>query len=569
MSVSLRPETEIVTQAASHANIRLSGRNFKYTRLIAPYHCRSATSGPVGCNCIPRSVFFAMRNILLVIVFASTALCCSSPGETASKSRAALTVLHWNDFHAQNIPFKVRDAATDSAYYVGGLAAFSGYVDSIRRIRPNVVLFNGGDEFQGTPISSISSGSSQIDLMNMIHPNGVTLGNHEFDYGMESLRANIQRATYPILCANVVSTSTNLSLGLLFDVQQIGAVIVGIIGVAPPDLGLLTFTKNLEGYRVREVDSSITIALADMRARVEPDLIVLLSHMGLGEDTLLAMRRSEFDLIVGGHSHTSLHQPMKKNGTIIVQAGSLGRYLGELNLVIDLNGDSVLSHEGHLIETVAGGPAPDQEIARRVAAYEAVVESKLGEVIGTLLTRWDRRGGGKVEMNIGNFECDVMRHAAQTDIAIHNVGGIRKDLDAGPVRVRDIWEINPFGNTLVTFTVTGSMLRAMFEFQAGVSPREFAQVSGLRYRYDSRKPRGQMLLSLEVNGRPVEDSRNYTICTNNYIGSHLDAFFGLHPSSITIEETGLVDRDVIIDYIRAHPRIDSRLEGRITDLNGM
>ena len=482
---------------------------------------------------------------------------------------AHLTILHWNDFHAQNFPFQMTEQTNSKqtlSYAVGGTAALLGYIKHVRTANDNVALFNAGDDFQGTPISTLTSGRSQIELMNLIAPDAVTLGNHEFDYGMDSLIANLARANYPIVCANVVNTATNSTLGIPFLTKTFGKVRVGIVGVTPPDLELLTLKNNLNGYRVRDVDSSLNISIGVLKTKNHPNLTILLSHMGFDQDTLLAARRNDIDIIVGGHSHTALFIPIKKNRTIIVQAGYRGQYLGKLDLTIDLEGDSVLSYAGELIETKVNNVTPDPVAEKKVEEYESVVNEKFGEVIGTLVTPWDRQAGKKVEINVGNFECDVMRAVAKTDIAFHNVGGIRKDLDAGPIKVRDIWEMNPFGNMLVTFSVRGDTLRKMMEWQAAIRPREFAQVSGLQYTYNSSEPFGKNLLSLNVNGQPCVDTVWYSLCTNNYIGSHLYDFFGIDEKSVNILDTGLIDRDVIIDYIIQKKTISSVVEGRIVDV---
>jgi 2',3'-cyclic-nucleotide 2'-phosphodiesterase (5'-nucleotidase family) len=201
-----------------------------------------------------------------------------------------------------------------------------------------------------------------------------------------------------------------------------------------------------------------------------------------------------------------------------------------------------------------------------VQELEAMVDATLNEVIGTLLTPWDRKAGRKEESNLGNWQCDVMREATNTDIAFLNSAGIRKNLDAGPITVRDIWEINPFGNTFVTFTVRGDTLRKMMEWQAGVQAREFLQASGLNYVYDSSQPKGQRLLSLEVNGRPLVDTALYSLSTNNYVASHVPEFFGIDQRSVDLTDTGLIDRDVFVAYIRKHKVISSSVEGRIVDV---
>jgi len=494
---------------------------------------------------------------------------CSGSYLQKHSSTATLTILHWNDFHAQNVPMKVsRKTAdgTDTSYYVGGTAALLGYIDSLKRGRTDVVVLNAGDDFQGTPISSITYGRSQIELMNIISPDAVTLGNHEFDYGIDSLRTNIARARFPIVCANVYDSTATTTLLPAYVVLSINEVKVGVIGLTPPDLEILTIRQNLRGLGLIDVDRAVEAAVRELRNEHQPDLIVVVSHMGFDNDTLLAARRNDIDVIVGGHSHTVLSQPVKKNRTIVVQAGSRGQYLGKLDLVVNLSGDSVARYSGKLIETRIDAVTPNPIAAAKVQELEAMVDATLNEVIGTLLTPWDRKAGRKEESNLGNWQCDVMREATKTDIAFLNSAGIRKNLDAGPITVRDIWEINPFGNTFVTFTVRGDTLRKMMEWQAGVQAREFLQASGLNYVYDSSQPKGQRLLSLEVNGRPLVDTALYSLSTNNYVASHVPEFFGIDQRSVDLTDTGLIDRDVFVAYIRKHKVISSSVEGRIVDV---
>lgn len=509
-----------------------------------------------------------MKHILLsaLIFLAGNSFSYLNP----QSSVTSLTILHWNDFHAQNLPFKVTkktDAGTDTSYLVGGTATLLGYIDSLRRDRMSVAVMNAGDDFQGTPISTISAGRSQVELMNIISPDAVTLGNHEFDYGIDSLRANISRASYSIVCANVLDDSASATLVPAYTVLSVGEAKLGIVGLTAPDLGLLTIKNNLRGLSLRSVDHTLDDAVHELKLKHQPDIIILLSHMGFESDTALAARRDDIDIIVGGHSHTTLFSPVKKNQTIIVQAGSRGRYLGKLDLLLDLAGDSVKSYRGQLIETMVGGVTPDPVAAAKVEELESMVDKTLDEVIGMLAAPWDRRANQKKESNIGNWQCDIMQRATNTDIAFQNSAGIRKNLDAGPIKVRDVWEINPFGNTLIKFAVQGDTLRKMIEWQAGIETREFLQVSGLRYLYDSSKPKGQEVLSIEVAGKPVNDSALYSISTNNYVSGHLYDFFGIGEASVRMEDTGMLDREVFIQAVRDRETISSRIEGRIVDIN--
>jgi 5'-nucleotidase len=159
---------------------------------------------------------------------------------------------------------------------------------------------------------------------------------------------------------------------------------------------------------------------------------------------------------------------------------------------------------------------------------------------------------------------DRIRDYAQADIGLQNSGGIRKDIAAGPVTYRDLWEISPFGNEIVRFRVTGAQLRQMFLFQARKSS-EFCQVGGMAYAYDERSG-GEPAFSISVGGAPVDDARSYTVATNSFVGGHLFDFFSLPEASIAVEtvEPASTDRDVFIAAIKRQPRIVSSLEGRIT-----
>jgi 2',3'-cyclic-nucleotide 2'-phosphodiesterase (5'-nucleotidase family) len=302
---------------------------------------------------------------------------------------------------------------------------------------------------------------------------------------------------------------------------------------------------------------------AELRKNFGAQVIVVLSHMGIENDTALARAVSGIDAIVGGHSHSAIWKPIHINDTWVAQAGAKGRWLGRLELTWDRAKARVVSAFGTLIETFGKDVTPDPIVAARVAELEAKVDSGFSEVIGTLSSDWTRQGGAR-ESNIGNWQADAMRAHAKTDIGLQNSGGIRKDLAAGPIALRDIWEISPFGNEMVQFSVTGAQLRIMFAFQ-GEKTREFCQVSGMTYAYDRSKPAGQAL-TITVAGQPVDDAKRYSIATNNYVGGHLHEFFNLPEADIAVTPIlpPVSDRDIFIDAVRAQKTVRSTIEGRIT-----
>jgi 2',3'-cyclic-nucleotide 2'-phosphodiesterase (5'-nucleotidase family) len=500
--------------------------------------------------------------ILSFVLFLSVA--------AAQPKLVPITILHWNDFHAQNEPYNVtvksRATGQDTSFTVGGTATLLGYLNKYRQESPNPLLLHAGDDFQGSPISSQTYGRSQIELLNLIKPDAMTLGNHEFDYGSEKLRSYFPLAQFPILTANVYDTIRKTPFAQPTRIIKTGGVTVGVMGLTHPQLETLVIRDSLVGLIMLDIDSVATSHIREFRQQ-GVDLVVSVTHMGLRLDSLLAMNHPEIDVIVSGHDHVPLFTPKRVNRTIIVQAGRWGRYLGKLDLQVDLTGDSVYSFAGRLIETrtsdIVQDPVAEREVERLVGELRTAME----EVIGELKTPWvrtpDRR---RSESNIGSWQTDVMRAYAKTDIAIQNSTGIRTPLAAGPIKVGDIWRMNPFGNYFVVFEVDGKTLRQMLEFQSSVSTQEWCQVSGLRYIFDSRKPAGERVQSIQLGGKTLEESRIYTIVTNNYVTSNIPAHFGIDSKGLKFRTLPTMDRDVFIDAVRQMKTISSFTDGRVIDL---
>lgn len=464
-------------------------------------------------------------------------------------TKVPLTILYFNDLHAQNLPYK--EITSDSTYrMVGGIAYLAGLIDSLRKIIPNTVVLDAGDDFSGTPICTMTKGKSQVELLNLIKPGAITLGNHEFDYGY----LNLKQVFY--LQSHVVYPY-NIDFGDFNYVNTRGFIgsdpkwVVGIISLMTEDLPNLTLKKNIAGLKIEN-----PIEYAKYLAERYEDIIIALTHLGLDADKILADSVPDIDVIIGGHSHTVLKQPVIENGVIICQAGSRGKYLGRLDLVIDTKGDSVYSWKNELILIDPMKITPDKEVTELVEKYETLVDSLLGDTIGELKTPW--RKNYKGESNLGNWEADVMCEYAKTDFAFMNSGGLRKDLPAGPITERDIWEINPFSNYLVRFSVMGKELKNIIQHQC-TNARELLQISGLSYAYDTSIKK---LSEARINGQKIKDGKKYSGATNNYVTDQFEKFFGFTPKEI-IEMSDALDRDVFIQAVKKQKVIDSKIEGRI------
>ncbi len=482
-----------------------------------------------------------------------------------------LRILHWNDFHSRNLPYKASKKVNGETvnYMVGGSASLMGYLNKYRDGKSLVV--HAGDDFQGTPISSLTKGFSQIQLLNKFNIDAYTLGNHEFDYSAKTLDSALREANFKYLAGNLIYLPERRFFADLTTIKEINGIKIGIIGITNDELRLLTVPKNVEDIFIMDNDFSISYGIKELKKQ-NCDLIMLLTHVGFENDSIYATRYyGDVDIIIGGHSHTTLRKPKVINNVIIAQAGSGGKFLGNIELKVDTDLDTIMQYKGELIETVFDSLIYDRDMQLLVDKMESDVNEQLSKVIGTLENDWKRFG---YNSNLGQWEADVFRAKTNSDIAFINSGGLRKDLMKGDITLRDIWEISPFGNTINTIEVSGKLLFEMLlnhfveaqkETEKSGDP-DFLIVSGLNIVYDKEKLKNKELdffKSVRVNGEKIDENRTYKIATNNYIATQVGKFFGELSEELSVTETNIIDRDVFIEAVENAGAINSVSENRI------
>lgn len=500
--------------------------------------------------------------LLLIFVFPAFA-------QETDENIKDITILHWNDFHARNEPYKInkKDSTGEShQVYVGGTADMLGYVNKYRN--DNTLLLNGGDDYQGTPISSITRGHSQIELLNLYKLDAFVLGNHDFDYGSYALDSALKDANFNYLSANLAYKGKTTTFAKPYLIKVLNGVKIGIIGVSPMDLMTLTLPKNVADIQMLNTDSAIAADITILK-KEKCNLIVLLSHNGEDRDKDFAEKfHNDLDIIIGGHSHTPIFKPEIIDGVIICQAGSYGRWLGKLDIKVDVKKDTVVKYFGKLYETLFDSSVYDKPAEEKVEKMIASIEPEMKRPIGTLLTEWKKN-------NLGQWEVDAIREKANTDIAFLNAGSIRKNMIPGPITVGDVWEINPFGNTIVKFSVTGKTLKKMLANSLRISSKgrdnpEYDNVllSGVYIEFNSKAMTPEsddFITKISVNGSDLNENNSYTVSTNNYTASQLKKYFGEIPDEIKVEDTNIIDRDLIIEAVQKQKQINSVFEKRIID----
>lgn len=476
-----------------------------------------------------------------------------------------ITLLHTNDIHGNYLHAvsKKKKSGNQPLNY-GGFLALNHYVQNIKaETNDNYLLFDAGDFMTGNPISDIEvdgvNGGALISFMNRIGYHGGTVGNHEFDISVENCEKLIAKCDFPVMSANVFRTNGDLFAPVAHHIYKKGDLRIGVIGVMVHELaGYLNASQQQQVYSKDAVDIVEQIA---EKIDPETDLIIVLSHAGIEQDSRLAkMTSNRIDIIIGAHSHTRLKEPRIINGKLLVQAASKLIYLGRLDVTVA--GDSVMAYDGRLQFLNATSIQKDPVLEQQIVKYTNVIDEMYGRIIGTLTVPWKRNGQG--ESNIGNFLTDCMREYTEADFAVLNSGGIRKGMPTGDLRAIDIKEVLPFTNPICTFSVSGAQLMKILETNAAAAADHkfgILQISGGKYHWTVDENGTAIITQALVNGEQIDLQKQYKVTTVDYVLANDEKYLGMKITDFI--NTGTPVADVIIKTIEKKKKINTTVEGRI------
>lgn len=248
-----------------------------------------------------------------------------------------VVILHTNDTHSQIEPLPSTDKRFPN---MGGVVNRKAIIDSIRNVEKNVLLLDAGDFVQGTPYFNLYHGRVEAQALNLMGYEVGTLGNHEFDYGLDTLRMILQHIDYPIVNCNYDFTETVLNgMTKPFVILKKGGIKIGIIGAGVNPDGLIQ-TDKYKGMKFKPINESVNYYAKILKNDYKCDLIVALTHIGIENDKKLASSSSDIDLVVGGHSHTFLNSPLRiknKNDReiLVYQVGKSAPYIGKIEINLE------------------------------------------------------------------------------------------------------------------------------------------------------------------------------------------------------------------------------------------
>ncbi|NHN46511.1 CHRD domain-containing protein [Halostella sp. JP-L12] len=466
------------------------------------------------------------------------------------------------------------------------IANYFGLMNRLDAENVGSMKVGNGDDLASSVLSSFFEGEHMTDAFNAGGLRYDTYGNHDFDLGPDITRDRVADSEFTWLSANLLDERTGDVFAKdqgarRYILDQVGDLLVGVTGVINEEAPDIT---NLgENATVQDVKPALREVVPQMRAD-GADVVVVLSHLSspVMEDVLADLDDVAIDAVVGDHAAQVFEEPKVINGTVFSAVGDQFEFVGELTL--DVEAGEVSDHDFTLHDLTAAvedGLEPDPAVAEIKEEYESRLED-LDEVIGTTEVPLDTREAvvRTEEANTGNYIADKMREFADADAALMNGGGIRTDTryfpDASPESPADVskllvFNVLPFGNTVVKLRVTGAAIRAALE--NGVSRVEdlagrFPQVGGLSYTWDPDADAGNRIVDVTIGGESLDDSATYTLATNNFVAGGGDGYEMLTDAERLIDENGgPLLAQLIVDSIAAESPIAPAVEGRITELD--
>ena len=479
-----------------------------------------------------RSRARAAAVVLCALVALSHAGVAQQEAPSSPRAKAPLTILQFSDV-SSSLPI-------DGA---GGLARLATLKQRLAASGRTPLVLLAGDFLSPSLASSVFKGEQMVAALNAAGLDLATLGNHEFDFGVDVLLQRMAEARWQWVVSNVIDTSTGKPLGgaAPYVVRTFGALKVGFIGLC------LTTTEiskdKLTHVRLLDPIEAAATYLPALK-REGANVIVALTHLSFAEDRSLADTFPEIDLIVGGHEHYPI--TVTEGRTLISKAGSDARFVARID--VDRQPSGVVGRFYELIPITAGLP-DEPRTAEIVRSFEARLGPELDNIVGTSRVPLDadtvRLHAG--ETNLGDLFADAVRAEAAADVAIINSGGIRGDrvYPAGPLSRRTIVEMHPFGNVVCKVAVPGRVVLQALNNGVARMPAtagRFPQVSGLTMRVNAGAPFGQRVSDVRVNGAPLDPDKTYTVAIADYMLNGGDGYgmFAGYPVLISPESGELV-----------------------------
>lgn len=509
-----------------------------------------------------------------------------------------ISVVLYNDLHGHLIQDSQKRANYDL-----GVSVLTTAISGQMLKNPNTILVDGGDSYQGTPISNLSAGEATLDWRNTVGVKVAAIGNHEFDWKLDTLAKLVAGSEAPLLSANIFNkgTETRPEWATPTHMLEVAGYKIGVIGITTPAAAGIILPSIVENLEFRDPAPVINAEAKALRA-AGADLIFVVAHGGASQgaegdsfrvsdevSVWLKDVTEKVDLVTAGHSHmrtAGYVLDAKGNQVPVIQSGSYGQGLARIDLYVE----KVTKQVTKAVPSVWNPSptlAPTPWAEELVAKWQATVKPIETRPVGKLTAKISRTVTEAGESALGDFIADGMLTAAPgVQIAVMNGGGIRADLEGDPatgeVNFGHMFTVQPFGNTIVTVDMTGAEIKLLLEqglmsYVKQVENKPGAhrpmQIAGISFKWDYAKADGERILELKLaNGQPIDPNATYKVAVNNFMaggGDDLPILKQLQVAGKQID-TGVVDVEVTVAYFKSQTAsgpLTYTLQNRIEVLN--
>jgi len=466
-----------------------------------------------------------------------------------------LEIVTVNDFHG---------ALAESGKNPGA-AKLIAYLKEAKVLNPKgMLLVSAGDMFQGSVDSNLLYGKTVVDVMNYAGFDVMTLGNHEFDWGIDILKQRIAQSGFPYVCANVTYIMNGKPIDFVkpYTFLERDGVKIAMIGIATPETAYKTNPKVVSNY-IFEDPAKVVNALVPEIKQQGADVIVVLSHLASwmdksgeigGDAATLALQAGSINAIVSGHSHQAVNGTV--NGIPIVQAYYNGRAVGKIELFYNKS--------SHQVErsTVSVTSLPYPELRADPKVQDMLDQSQMeiapvkNVVVGQTMNELSHDRNELTETLLGQWVTDIMRQTVSADIAFQNTGGLRTGISAGVITMGNLYEVMPFDNTLFTVDMTGEQVMRLLQY--GITNRNIGMVqySGIKVSYDVAGMQGIPIIAVTMSdGTTFSLNKTYKVATNDFMAAGGDGFT-MFQEGKNLYDTNIPLRDILVDVIRKKKVID-------------
>jgi len=448
---------------------------------------------------------------------------------------------------------------------IGGMAHVASVIKKLKAEKPGKnLVFDAGDTWHGGGITFFDKGVAMVKIMNAIGYDAMVPGNWEFFYKNDHFLDLIDKANFPVIAYNLADKEWEEPVLDQYIIRKVGQLKVAVVGYTYPWTALTSAISGAaKWYKFGIKEDEARDLLAEIRKNEDPDMVVFISHGGFGLDQKFAKRVDGIDVMLSGHTHDEVLDPVVWNDTLVFQGGAHGKYVVSLDL--EIKDKKIVDFEYRLNKVMQNRIDPDPEVSKLVEEAYLPYDSELSKTIGSSDVLMHRRDFW--QSTVGNLITDAMREIQKTDIAFFPAWRFGASVLPGKITKEDIYNVIPTEGHIFTFSMRGKEIKNLLEniLSSVVNRDPYTRVGGDMIRFsgmkiicDLVKPAGKRVLKINIGGEEFNQEKAYSVASAHTRFQNNPLFGATH-----VKDTGRMIVEELISYIEKKSVVKSTMDDRI------